>query len=441
MDRVEAVIGELDELTTAQGFMSLCLELKSEMAFYEPTALVAMSAQILEGFFVNALAWAALEGDEPYEETEERLERRLREFSQLLRSERTALDARALFDRFLREGMPTLTSALQAAKAAFSTWISGFDEEVGETDSLISQCRLAVDFGDGETAKRFLAQAGVAILRGSRPRPVWLRIAGPITGWVNGLFAIRETMLLHPELPFPLGDTLTERLIDADDGVVDLRAWRNEVVDEWDDVDDMWQSILSDQPVVRREDLELLEREGPAALPILLVLAQAPEFRRTKAAFVALSQLRELRSPKATATFLKVVKDVPPEDPLFLEAKKGLLSLGLEAKGRVFAYLDDETDLAKKVSLGEIVARYHGDERAYRILTGLFHRAGWNQGKDIIARCLGSFGDPRAVAVLGEALRELPPQDAGGKALSQAIQRLKRRGQGIERTSPTSFHS
>lgn len=425
-DKIDAIMEEFNEITTLEGFTSLCMELKSEMAFYDQSALVALVTGVMEGFLVNALAWAALRDDPTYEGVEGRLDHQLRELPELLRRGRASIDTRALVERYVREGLPALQSAFAAEKGAFRSWMERPEEEDGDVDALVAEARLAADRGEQEQARGLVGRAGALVLRGRRLRPVWLRIAGPITGWVNGLFAIREAMILHPELPFPLTDPDVERAVAAAPRVVDFRTWREDVEDGLDDVDEMWSSILSDTPVVRREDLELLETQGTQALPVLTVLARSPEFRRTKAAFVALAQLRGLKSPYAVETFLQVVRDVDPDDPLFLEAKKGLLSLGPEAKGSVFAYLDDECDLNKQVSLGEIVARYRGDERAFRILTGLFKKTEWSQGKEVIARCLGFFGDPRAVPVLDEALASAGAVGdvAHRRAVSQAIRRL-----------------
>ena len=423
-DKVDAIMEEFSEITTLDGFTSLCAELKSEMTFYDQSALVALATGVMEGFLVNALAWAALRDDDSYEAVEKRLERQLRELPQTLRRGRTSIDARALVERYIREGLPALQAAFTAERAAFRCWLEGSDAE-GEVDDLVGRACLAAERGEQDASRALIGRAGALVLRGGRIRPVWLRISGPITGWVNGLFAIREAMMLHPELPFPLTDPLTERMLASAPRVVDFRVWRADADDSSDDVDEMWSSILSDTPVVRKEDLELLEAEGTRALPVLTVLARSSEFRRTKAAFVALAQLRGLKSPEATETFLQVVRDVHPDDPLFLEAKKGLLSLGPEAKRSVYAYLDDEADISKQVSLGEIVARYRGDERAFRILTGLFKRTEWGEGKGVIARCLGFFGDPRALPVLDEALATPAVGDvASRRAVFQAIRRL-----------------
>lgn len=426
MDNLQEILEELGELTTLEGFTALCVELKEEMSFYDQTALVALVTGVMEGFFVNALATGALTSDEEYELAEESLDRRIREFPTLLRQGRTSIDARAVVERYLKEGLPSLAAAFTAEKAAFKAWLKGEGQDA-DLDLLLYRARQSADRGDLGDARKLIGIAGAAVLRGNRPRPVWLRASGQITGWINGLFAIREAMSIHPDLPFPLGDPADERIMLAQPRVLDLRAYRPVPHDGWDETDTMWQSILSDTPVVRREDLEQLKEEGEKALPVLLVLAQAPEFRRTKAAFVALAELRELKTPEATFAFITVLADVPPEDPLFLEAKKGLLSLGNEAKEPIFEFLDGDVDLEKQVSLSEIVARYHGDDRAFTILTTIFQRTGWSQGKDVVARCLAALGDVRAVAVLGEALESSGRDSDQGKVVLQALTRLKRR--------------
>jgi hypothetical protein len=404
---------ELEAFADPPSFLELCREIRDSMYFYDRDVLVAMVTSVFEGMVVGLLLAASLEGAQALKRTDAAMRQLLRRLPYELRRGRFAMDAQAVLARFVELGVPSAYAAYESMYASFRAWERGA-RVPADPERNLYRARLAMDEGDEDRARQLLAGVGCAVLQGYRVRPVWLRISGRMGGLLNGIFAIREALLTHPFLSYPLQSVREEReRLRWQHKVFDLQEIRRlrgaeetaaGVDGGYDETDVMWDSILSEGPVVRREDFLQLERLGARALYPLLTVIRAREFRRSKATFVALHQLIGSRSRETVHAVLHLLSEVSADDPLFSEGVRVLEAAGPASKEAVLDFVEAETDARKKVPFAGLVARYRGEERALSWLLKTFSAIDWAEGKAEVALSLGRYGDARAIPALRAAL-------------------------------------
>lgn len=433
MESLSDLLPELEAFADPESFLELCREIKDGMVFYDRDVLVATVTSLFEGMAVGVLFAAALDGEEALGVAADAIRHLLRRLPISLRQGRFAMDAQAVLARFLELGVPSAQSAYESIESTFTLYLRG-GRPPSDPERLLYQARLALDDGNDDAALERLAEVGLAVVHGYRVRPVWLRISGRMAGYVNGLFAVREALISHPFISYPLRPIEEERerlrlrhkIFDLDE-IRRLRAGEDLTAPRdvgFDEVDVMWEGILAEGPVVRREDLDRLAREGRRVLYPLLTIVRAREFRRSKATFIALHHLVGFRNRDTVAAVLAMLAEIPAEDPLFAEGLRVLEAAGRYAREAVLDFAEAETSLAKKISLARLIGRYRGDERAFLWLLKMFKSVDWPEGKAELASSLGQLGDARALPVLRAALSGDKRKDT---ALERAILSLAAR--------------
>ncbi|MGI6037306.1 MAG: hypothetical protein ACOYD6_03655, partial [Limnochordia bacterium] len=205
MDRHE-IIEELKYITSHEGFVLTCLELKEGMLFYDRNVLLAAYAGEIERMLIGALFTASLESSATLEATIEELQDIIALMPRRLVRRQSPVDIQYLVDSFLESRGWILQERLPVLNETFRHYVAGNYRLEDNIDGMLRRVGQLLRTGKEGQARRLCGQIGALVLRGRPFRQCWYLIAEPrLALWINALENIQANLYAHPFEKLPLG--------------------------------------------------------------------------------------------------------------------------------------------------------------------------------------------------------------------------------------------
>ncbi len=208
------LIEEIEEITTVDGFIAACLEIKESMFFYDRDLMLAAYTASLELLATVALFGAGLRGKKELYRAEEQIQRAAESLLEELAKYRLPLDIQFLVDSFLQEDGFQFSLRLPVYLEMMRNYAQPRVGELFEVDTLILRAHQSLKDTEQscKTLDTLLGQVGWRMLRGEHLRPIWLEISHPrIYLVLVGLQTLMNNFRVTPYFNFPLEEISIER--------------------------------------------------------------------------------------------------------------------------------------------------------------------------------------------------------------------------------------
>ncbi|KLU39717.1 MAG: hypothetical protein ACOX48_03930 [Limnochordia bacterium] len=439
------MVQEVKEITSLDGFIAACLEIKESMFFYERDLVLAAYGASVELLTIGALFIASLEGDDCAEEVYEELSSALRGLIESLHNTLLPLDIQYLGEHYVRGAAYAAQMRLPVYGKMMEYYRSGIYEAYSSIDDLLREGQQRL-YGTSDSAiDHILGLVGARMLRGEHLRPIWLHITHPrIRIVLSGMQTMVNNFKVAPYFGFPFEDIATERQKRTKVGnnvVVDLGAFRNfrraitgytdlRIVLDQDEYDRFFEELF-----VRYRDGKLPEIQpdpDPTVVNILLAVLEArlvtPDldevFLEQAAAVLAKWKVRE-----AAQVAVRLLEKLDPWDPEFQVVLDLLRSLDGKAVSAMRRHLKNYKNTGLAVVFADLLSRGSKGKRKLALLSDIFQEIQWGHGKEEVAMAVARFGGPEAEALLQETIASLSePERQYQPYLERAVQYLRERG-------------
>ena len=415
------LIEEIKEITTVDGFVSSCLEIKESMFFYDRDLMLAAYSASLELLAVAALFSASLHGKRELHRAETEVVRHVDELLEELTKYRLPLDIQYVVDRYLQDAGFQTSLRMPVYTQMMRNYASSTEYREESIDMLIQQAHrcIAKDSDDLEKELNLiLGQVGTKMLRGGHLRPIWLQISHPrIYIILLGLQTMMNNFQVTPYYNFPFQDITTERQKRkkiAGNVVLDLGVFRNfrqggsgytdlNVVLVKDDYDHYLENFLSnfdyldgepDQEfinlIVAIFETRLVNEELENGL-LLKLLVYCDYWQISEVSDVA----------------LEILELLDPDDPLYFGFWTLLRSLDGKALPAIRRFIrkNRESPLLPYISI--FLSRGKPGKRKWDLLTEIFENYPYeDEDKAQMARSIAHYGGTEAVTYLENALAD-----------------------------------
>lgn len=207
------LLEEIEELTTVDGFVAACLEIKESMFFYERELMLAAYTASLELLTTVALFGAALGDGTELKKLEEQIIRCSEGLLADLAEYHLPLDIRFVADRFLQGAGLQFRMRLPVYLAMIRDYVQPSANPL-TLDELLLKAHglLSVEPEDEDGLNELLGQVGHRMLRGGHLRPIWLEVSHPRIYFVLlGLQTMMNNFRVTPYFNFPLEEIGIER--------------------------------------------------------------------------------------------------------------------------------------------------------------------------------------------------------------------------------------
>ncbi|NLJ81157.1 MAG: hypothetical protein GX335_09045 [Firmicutes bacterium] len=426
---------EIKEITTIDGFVASCLEIKESMFFYERDLVLAAYTASLELLIAAALFSAALEGPGELEATGREISRRLDELRAELNRYQLPLDIQYLADRYSEEKGYQTSLRLPVYLEMVRQYSADTNNGNYNLDQLLRKAQQSI-YSNKSTGhpelKKILGQVGAAMLRGAKLRPLWLEISHHYLRLILlGLQTLTNNLRVTPYFTFPLGDITTERQKRKKIGgnvVLDLGAFRNfreggsgytdlNPALSSDDVDEFLENLFQDQKYLKEEPDQDAITMITAVLEAGLVNAEIKEsYLLTILVYSDLWKLYEISD-----VILEFLAGWETEEPLYSGFWALLRGFGSKALPAARRYARSNRSSPFLAELADFLAREVTGKRRWSLLKEIFeHYPHQDETKAQIALSIARSGDLEAVPYLKEAL-------AGGSDLGHSYQHRLRK--------------
>src|SRR5690554_529209 len=329
------MVREVKEITSIDGFIAACLEIKESMFFYERDLVLAAYGASVELLTIGALFAASLEGDENAQEVYEEVSQAIRGLNDELQNTLLPIDIQYLGEHYVRGAGYAAILRLPVYGLMMEYYRSGLYEDAPSVDELIREAQQAIARRSSGIEK-LLGLVGARMLRGEHLRPIWMHITHPrIRIVLSGLQTMVNNFKVAPYFGFPFEDIATERQKRTKVGnnvVVDLGAFRNfrreitgytdlRIVLEQDEYDRFFEELFNRRGFGGRGELpEMQEEPDPTVVNLLLAVLEArlvnPDldeiFVVQAAAVLAKWKVRE-----AASAAVKLLDHLDPWEPEF----------------------------------------------------------------------------------------------------------------------------
>lgn len=209
------LLEEIREITTVDGFVSSCLEIKESMFFYDRDLMLGAYSASLELLVVATLFSASLFGRRELNRVEGEVVACVDGLLTELAKYRLPLDVQYVVDRYLQEEglqtnlrMPVYTQMMQ-------NYLQSTEYEEENVDQLLQKAHHHLwneDMDSEKEVHQILGRVGTKMLRGAHLRPIWLQISHPrIYLVLLGLQTMMNNFQVTPYYNFPFQDIMTER--------------------------------------------------------------------------------------------------------------------------------------------------------------------------------------------------------------------------------------
>ncbi len=208
------LIEEVEEITTVDGFIAACLEIKESMFFYDRDLMLAAYTASLELLTTVALFGAGLRGQKELDRAERQIRRSAEGLLEELAKYRLPLDIQFVVDSYLQEHGLQFSLRLPVYLEMMRNYVQSKTEGASTVDTLLLQAHQSLNENsqtDG-ALDTLLGQVGRKMLRGAHLRPIWLEISHPrIYLVLVGLQTLMNNFRVTPYFNFPLEEISVER--------------------------------------------------------------------------------------------------------------------------------------------------------------------------------------------------------------------------------------
>lgn len=439
----EELMEEIQEITTVDGFIAACLEIKESMFFYERDLMLAAYSASLELLSVVTLLNGALKGKRELHRVEGELSMNLDRLLVELGKFSFPIDIQHVVDCYLQgNGLRTRTRL-----AIYSKMLQGYlvslENRDGDLNSLLGSAHRVLASGGPDLQEKLyqlLAQVGVRMLRGEQLRPIWLRVSHPaIVQALLGLQTLVNNLRVTSYVNYPLEDITTERQKRQKikgNVVADLGVFRNfrqggsgftemNLAFVRDQYDPFLESFLSNLDELQTEPDEEVTRMLKHILEARLVNdGIEPRFISRLLLYLERWSLIEFSD-----LLLEILAVLDSEDPLFYEfwtVLRAFDSKALPAMRR-FARADRQSPFLPYLSL--FLSYGTRSKRKWTLLTEIFENyPEENEVKAQIASSLGKYGGAEAVTYLENVVAaSTHTERTYREALEKALKRARAR--------------
>ncbi len=436
----QELLAEIKEITTADGFVSSCLEIKESLFFYELDLMLAAYTASLELLTVVALLNAALKSKRDLRKARAEVELDVDTLLEELGKYQFPLDIQYVVDRFLHGPAPRIRWRLGIYLEMVRAYALLGEEAPADLDALLCQAHQLLRGPEAENRPRLvevLAQVGAHMLRGVRLRPVWLQISHPrVQVVLSGLQTLVSNLRVTPYFNYPLADLATERQKRRKvkgNVVADLGVFRNfrqggsgftelNIPFERDEYDTFLEGFytgfqyLDVEPDRTATDLIKAVLEARLVHPgidgrfLLRLLVYCNRWK--------LSQVSDV--------ILELLAELDWDDPLFYESWVLLKSFAGKALPAMRRFVRAHPDSPLLPYLALFLSSGPPSKRRWSLLKEIFeHYPDENEDKAHIALSIARYGGEDAVACLEQALTSAKRNGPYRRELEKALEAAK----------------
>ncbi len=418
---------EIKEITTVDGFVSSCLEIKESMFFYERDLMLAAYSASLELLTVVAMLTATLRGKRELLRADAEVERLVDGLAEELNKYQFPLDIQYVVDHFLQGNGFQTRLRMPAYTQMMHCYSSTSDHGEEDLDALV------------QTAHQILQEGGSNVEQElARLRSIWLRVSHPrIQVVLQGLQTLMNNFRVTPYYNYPLEDVSTERQKRKKvkgNVVSDLSVFRNfrqggsgytdlNTVLDKDEYDHFFESFFSSFEHI---DVEPDKQVVDLILMILGVRLVNEDFNQ---AFLMriLVYCNRWSLSEVSDVVLQLLAELDLEAPLYYECWSLLKSFDGKALPamRRFARANRDSPLLPYLAL--FLSHGPPTKRRWSLLTEIFdHYPEENEEKAQMAISIGRYGGEEAVTFLEKALESTSLANGPyGERLKKALESAK----------------
>lgn len=438
----QELMDEIKEITTVDGFVASCLEIKESMFFYEKDLMLAAYSASLELLTVVALLSAALKGKRELLKAQAEAERLVDGLMTELNKYQFPLDIQYVVDHFLQGmGFQTLLRMPAYGQMMQCYASSALEKDDDDLDTILRKAHARLrDDGDNlePDLNRLLGRAGAKMLRGGRLRSVWLRISHPrIQVVLQGLQTLMNNFRVTPYYNYPLESITTERQKRKKvkgNVVSDLGVFRNfrqggsgytdlNTVFDKDKYDYFFESLFSSFEYIDVEPDQYVVDVILMLLEVRLVNDDFPQ------AFLMrmLVYCNRWGLSEVSDVILEILADLDSEDPLYLECWSLLKSFDGKALPAMRRFVRSHRESSLLPYLALFLSHGPPTKRRWSLLTEIFeHYPEENEEKAQMAISIGRYGGEEAVTFLEKALETTTHVNGPyGERLKNALEQAK----------------
>lgn len=435
---------ELDYITTHEGFVETCLDLRDSMYFYDRALILAGYASSVEMLMSLAMFWATLEGSEAADGVFDEIATTISSLDDRLWAQGISMDIAALIETFLQTSGWVLEQRYVVFREMFYAYGQNNYSINDSSDELLRQVQSLVGRDDDQAAE-LMGRVGAMALRGVEIRPVWFLIARPrLQMWLRGILGAIQNFGIAAQFSFPVDIVEKERQkwrVDARRPVVDLKTFRNlrypmmpndtPDVLQRGELDDDLLKLFSEMPL-DPETRDRLTAANASSRHVLLAILETEELAEedaTGGGWAPVNVMGVLQDDSETITALLGLL--------------GRLRPGTVLYSHVMATLVEEADVAAVVavnrlqepdlSVAEALALINfldqvQPTKVYPALVRLLDKAVTFEEKLAVAHGLLQTGDMRAIPHLrriGASLSDSPYGAAAKEFLDVATRQMR----------------
>lgn len=412
------LVEEIQEITTVDGFVSSCLEIKESMFFYERELMLAAYSASLELLAVVALLSAALKGKRELQRTNTELDRLVEGLIADLNKYQFPLDIQYVVDHFMHENSLQIRLRMPVYKQMMQYYCSNVPDNE-DLDSIIRQAHQVLR-AEGpnldEELTLILGRAGARMLRGARLRPMWLKISPPrIQVVLQGLQTLVNNFRVTPYYNYPLEDIATERQKRKKvkgNVVSDLSVFRNfrqggsgytdlNTVFEKDEYDYFFESFFSSFEHIDVEP----DQQAIALILMILEIRLVNEDFNQGFLMRLLVYCNRWGLSEVSDVVLEILASIDADDPLYYECWSLLKSFDGKALPAMRRFVRANRDSPLLPYLALFLSHGPPTKRRWSLLTEMFdHYPEENEEKAQMAVSISRYGGEEAVTFLEKAL-------------------------------------
>lgn len=413
----EDLIEEIKEITTVDGFVSACLEIKESMYFYERDLMLSAYSASLELLTVIALLSATLQGSQEFSNAEKEIGNSINNLIRDLDGYHFPLDIQYVVDHFMQGAGLNTSQCIPVYIQMIKNYTcdDGIPKEIDTILDISHRDLLEKDM-EALDLEFNLAEVGNQMLKGASLRPIWLEVSHPqIRGILASLQTLMNNCRVTPYFNFPLENIKVERQKRKKirgNVVLDLGIFRkfrqggsgytnlNLAVDK-DEYDYFFEGLFAE---LKHLDVE----PDPKVIELIQMIFRSylvnPEIESQK--LIKLATYCELWDiVEVSPIIIDILEVIPVDHILFHHFWSLLKSFGGKALPpiRIFARSNQESPLIPYLAM--ILSSGKRGKRKWALLTEIFENYGeQDENKAEIAYSIARYGGSEAISFLQTAL-------------------------------------
>lgn len=415
------LLEEIKEITTVDGFVASCLEIKESMFFYDRDLMLAAYSASLELLVVAALFSASLHGKRELHRVETEVVRCVDELLEELAKYRLPLDIQYVVDRYLQDAGLQTSLRMPVYTQMMRNYIFSTEYQEETIDILLREAHRCLR-NDSESMEKelnlILGRVGTKMLRGDHLRPIWLQISHPrIYLVLIGLQTMMNNFRVTPYFSFPFQDIATERQKRKKIGgnvVLDLGVFRNfrqggsgytdlNVVLVKDDYDRFLEKLSASFDYLDAEP----DQQTIDLIVTVLETRLVNEDLDDQLLLKLLVYCDYWHISEVSDVVLEILSILDPEDPLFFRFWTLLRSFDGKALPAIRRFIRADRESPLLPYLSTFLSYGKPGKRKWTLLTEIFENYPHeNEDKAQMARSIARYGGSEAVTYLENALAD-----------------------------------